>query len=613
MVEDPYRWLENGESDEVRSWLDGQARHARSVLDALPHREALRARIAELRTGAPTLSEFRISAEAVFYLRQDPDANLPSLVVRATFAAPERVLLDPGTMTGAAHSAIDWYVPSPDGRYVACGISQGGSERSTLHVIEVDTGRLFDDAINGVHFPFVSWLKDNGSFRSLVYHRYRELPPGTPPDERRFDSRSHLHRLGTDAERDVVVLARELNPRVAMSRRDRPFIAVSLHGTWMLAIVSHSALGGKTTEQLSDCTLYVAPRGGLADPTSCPWRQVADVQDAVTAYAFTEGTLYLVTGRDAPRYRVVAVPLAGGNIARATVIVPESRRVVEAVAVAGEHLLVRDLDAGMGRLRRVPLRGGEPEEIALPVEGTIMEWASDPHRPEVLLQLASWTAAPRVYRCEAASGGLEDTGWAPPSPADFSDVEAHEVQVSAGDGTPIPLSIVHRKGLRRDGNNPTLLSAYGSYGYPLRPEFSPEMLAWYERGGVHAVAHVRGGGEHGREWHEAGRGLGKETTITDLIDCAEYLIAQGYTRPGRLAGEGGSAGGITAGGALVRRPDLWAAMVLHVPVTNALRAEFGENGPINVPEFGSVTTEEGLRGLRAHDLRKASTARTRRW
>jgi prolyl oligopeptidase len=157
--------------------------------------------------------------------------------------------------------------------------------------------------------------------------------------------------------------------------------------------------------------------------------------------------------------------------------------------------------------------------------------------------------------------------------------------------------VINGRGLRLDGANPTLLTGYGSYGITLDPAFEPEMLAWYERGGVYAVAHLRGGGEYGRQWHEAGRLLNKETTITDFVDCAEFLVREGWTRPALLAGEGGSAGGIPTGGALVRRPDLWAAMVMQVPVTNALRAEFSPNGPINTPEFGSVTTEEGLRAL----------------
>jgi prolyl oligopeptidase len=180
-------------------------------------------------------------------------------------------------------------------------------------------------------------------------------------------------------------------------------------------------------------------------------------------------------------------------------------------------------------------------------------------------------------------------------------MQVHRVAAPARDGTAIPITVIHRAGLPRDGTNPTLLMGYGSYGMSATPRFDAGMLAWLECGGIYAVAHIRGGGEYGRDWHEAGRLLTKENTISDFIDCAEQLVALGYTQPGRLAGKGVSAGGIPSGGALTRRPDLWAAMVLGVPLVNALRAEFGENGPVNVPEFGSVSTEEGLRSLTIAD------------
>jgi len=593
-IDDPYRWMEDGQSDEVRTWMSEQAAYARATLEGLPHRAALLSRIAELSGSMPTLHTFRIASGRSFSLRRDPNASVPVLVMHSAPAAPERVLLDPTPLPGDAHSSIDWYVPSPDGQLVAYGVSLGGSENSTLHVLDVESGAILQEAISRIRFAFVSWLEDNHSF---VYHRYRELPDGTPPEERRYDSRSHLHRLGSDPEQDPVVLARGLNPRVEMTRLDRPFIIIPPQSAWMIAIISHSALGDTTTEGLSDCTFYVAPRSELANPATCPWTKVADVQDGVTGFAVSGESLYLLTSRDAPRSRVVAVPFSHPALAQARVILPESQAVIEAIAVSGDYLLARDLDGGIGRLRRVPLAGGGPKHVPLPVQGSIQEWTSEPGGTTALLSLTSWTVSPRIYRYDAGLDVLEDTGWAPPSPFDMSDIEVHEVQAKARDKTLIPLSIIHKKGLALDGTNPTLLTGYGSYGFPFLAVFQPEMLTWYERGGIWAIAHIRGGGEYGREWHEAGRKLNKERTITDLIDCAEYLIREGYTRPQRLAGEGESAGGIPSGGALVRRPDLWAAMVLHVPVVNALRAEFSENGPINVPEFGSVHTVEGFQSL----------------
>lgn len=598
-VEDPYRWLEDAGSGEVCAWLAAQAGHSRSVLHALPQRAEIRAQLAQLaREGDAVPLQVRIAGGAVFYLRQKAGSEIAALMVRSLSGTAERTVLDPNRLGGASHSAIDWHVPSPDGRLVACGVSRAGSERSLVHVVDADSGDIREAVVDGVAFAFVGWLADgHGSYGSFVYHRYRDVPAGVPPDEERLNSRSLRHRIGDDPSRDVVVLARDLNPRLPLTERDRPFLALSPHGRWALVLVSHSSLGLETTADLGDCTLYVAPVGGLADPASCPWQRVARVEDDVTAYALGEDALYLVVGRDSPRYQVVAIGLTDAGPQQRRVVVPAGERVVEAVILAGDYLLVRDLEGGIGRVRRIRVDGAVAEDISLPVSGSVEEWAAEADHTEVLLRLSSWTVAPRLHRCDVGTGAVDETGWLPAPPIDFADIEAHEVQVPARDGTAIPLSVMHRRGLHYDGENPTLITAYGSFGYSLRPSFAPELLPWYKRGGVFAVAHVRGGGENGRDWHESGRGTHKETTITDLIDCGEYLIANGYTRPERLAAEGASAGGITVGGAMVRRPELFAAVVLRVPVANALRAEVGANGPINVPEFGSITTEEGLAGL----------------
>jgi prolyl oligopeptidase len=216
-----------------------------------------------------------------------------------------------------------------------------------------------------------------------------------------------------------------------------------------------------------------------------------------------------VSYRDAPRSQVLAVPFADPDLSRARPVVPSGARAVEAVQVAGDHLVVRDLDGGIGRLRRVPMAGGEPEDIPMPVQGGILEWTAHPDRPEVLLLVSTWTDAPQVYRYDGHTAALANTGLAPRSPVDFGEVDARMLQVPARDGTLIPVTVIHRKGLPLDGGNPTLLTGYGSYGFADLPEFRSEMLAWYELGGVYAVAHLRGGGAYGRQWHEAGRGLSK--------------------------------------------------------------------------------------------------------
>ena len=584
VLADPYRWMEDADGDEMREWLSGQAAYASSVLAGLPGRDGLLARVTELTAGASGKSAFQLAGDRVFFLREAGEGS-PALM-----ADDGRVLLDPAALPGSEHSSVDWFVPSPDGRLVACGISQGGSERSTLRVIDADSGELLPDAVPGTFLAAVSWVPGRDA---LVCHRYLVPPPGMEPRQRRHDSRACLHRLGTAAADDLVVLARGLNARVAITPIDRPLMLTPSGSDWMVAIISHSSLGRAIAEEMSDSTLYVAPRDGLADPPACPWQRVAGPADGVTALAVHGDNLYLVT----PRSEVVRVPLAAPDLAKATVVLAGGERTVAGIRVMGDRLLVHERVAGISRIREVPLAGGTVREVPLPVEGAIEEWTTHPDRSEAFITINSWTQSSRVYRYDGSAGTVTDTGWLPPAAADFSDIVASDLRAPARDGTLIPLRVVHRKGLALDGANPAILSGYGSYGHVSAQLFVPEMLAWYERGGVYAYAGLRGGGEYGREWHEAGRGPRKENTITDFIDCAEYLIKLGYTSTQRLAGEGGSAGGIPTGGALVRRPDLWGAMIMQVPSTNSTRFEFSENGPVNVPEMGSVSTESGLRDL----------------
>jgi prolyl oligopeptidase len=590
-IADPYRWLEDWRSDEAMAWLNAHAAHARGYLDALPHRAELMARITELSDATPQLSGFKIAGGRTFYLRRDPGQEQDRLVVRRAADVPEQTLFDPNAIKGEAPTAIDWFYPSRDGRQVAYGISPGGSEDSTLYVLEVDTGRTLDLAITRTQYCFVSWLEDHQSF---VYRRFPERPADAPLTERYFDSRIYLHRLGSDPERDPIVFGRGVNHQADIAREDFPLIVTSPVSDWMGGIVAHGVL--------SELTLYIAPCAALhGDPATIPWVKVADVDDAVTSGDLAGDTIYLLTHKDAPRYKVVATSASAPDLRHAQLIVPHSTSVIQDMRVVGDALLTRDLDGGIGRIRRFRRDGGEPEMVRLPFDGTISELACEPGASQVLLPMTSWTVSPRVYRYDSRAGMLNDTDWLPPSPIDFDDIEAHEVHAPGKDGTPIPLSIIHRKGLKRDGSNPTLLMGYGSYGISITPFFWQQMRAWYERGGVLAVAHIRGGGEYGKEWHEAGRKLTKQNTIDDFIACGEYLIAEGYTRPERLAGTGTSAGGIPSGGALVQRPDLWAAMIIRVGVTNMLRFEQSENGPPNVPEFGSVTTEAGFGGLQIMD------------
>jgi prolyl oligopeptidase len=659
-VTDPYRWMETPSAEYAR-WLAGQGAWAAEQFAALPDRDPLRRRIRELRGTGTQRAGVSWAGEWEFCLRTDPGSPVSALTVQSGDGV-ERVLLDPATIPGPGHHHLGFYRPSRTGRYVACAISAGGSENATVRVIEVATGATVEETVGNVRFPFLSWVDDE-SFR---YHAYLDRAPGAAPTARRLNSRTSLHRLGADPAADQVLLARGLNPRVPLQPRDRPFLYHQPGTDHLLALVSHAAMAGnRTTFGLSSNTIYLAPVAGLADPAGCPWARVAGPDDRVSGFAFGPGTLYLISGRDAPCGQVLSVPLADPAIERARVVVPESDRVIEAVTVVGDSLLIRDLDVGISRLRRLRLAaaepgptraagtepgggepgrdgladaepggtapggsglartepggdepgdgepggglaraepgggepGGDPEDVPLPLDGAIQEWSVPPGEVAVLLRIEGWTTPPRGYRYDLTAGEITAEPAETPDPAGLPELRTYRVLAPARDGTAIPVTLLHRADLALDGSHPTVLDVYGSYGISNTPRYRPGRLAWLERGGVYAVGHIRGGGEFGDAWRQAGTRLAKENTITDLIDCAEHLIATGYTSAGRIAGSGASAGGIPTGGALVRRPELWGAMVLRVPLLNALRAEVGENGPINVPEFGSVSTPDGLAAL----------------
>ncbi|HZU14726.1 MAG TPA: prolyl oligopeptidase family serine peptidase [Chloroflexota bacterium] len=586
VIEDRYRWMEDWESPESRAFIEEQGAYARRYLDSLPDRDALLKRITELGEAGPTVHGVTRAGGRAFYLRQDPSDSIARLVARLDPEGEEIVLVDPNTLSGDAHSAIDWYQPSGDGRYVAYGISEGGSENSALHVITVETGETLPDAISRTPFVAAAWRPDN---RSFYYSRLADRP--VTAVDRFLDACVYLHRFGSNPEQDTAVFGRGVNPSVEMAPEDIPVVLTTPDSDWVMGMVLHG--------DLQDMSLYAVQAGDLEDPARCRWTKVCGVEDQVKAgiVQWRGGSVYLLTHKDAPRYRVIAVDLTQPDLAAARELVSPSERVIEDITPAGDYLITKEVDGGIDRLRRTPLDGGIAEDIPLPIEGSITSWAHEPGSADLLLILQSFVHPPQIYRADAATGESWNTNWIPPATADFNHITVTRTFAPAADGVAIPLTIIHRRDPARDGTNPAILYGYGSYGIRLPMIYMPQLLAWYERGGILAVAGLRGGGEYGNEWHEAGYLLNKHNTIDDFIACAEYLVHEGYTRPDRLAGEGGSAGGIPTGGALVKRPDLFGAMIIHVAVLDALRVQFSPNGVPNIPEFGDVTTPDGFAAL----------------
>jgi prolyl oligopeptidase len=588
-VNDPYRSLENLSDPGVAAWMKAQNDVTRSILDRIPGRKNLLARIQTLDDAvAVRVSGVRRQPhERYFYLKRLPEDNIPKLYMRRGLTGKETLLVDPETFvkaTGKPH-AINYYEPSFDGRYVAYGISAAGSEDAVLHVLETATGREVDKPIDRAQFGGVAWRPDGKSF---FYTRLQKLEPGMPATERYQRSRVYLHKIGADADAEAPVFGCEVSPMATMSPRVIPFVRTVPASRYAFGVIED----GTRDEE----TLYMAPLASVGRPKT-PWRKVFDLEDEVTHFRVGGDDLFLMTHKNAPRFKVIKTSTARPNVAAAETVVPPSDTLVTDLAVAKDALYVRVRDGSTAKLLRVPSRG-KTKEVPLPLEGSPSVVAVDARCNGVLLGVSAWTRASQIYAYDPRTGKTTDTGLQPLGQFDApDDIESDEVKAKSEDGTMIPLSIVHKRGLKVDGTNPTLLSGYGAYGISRDPSFDPRLLAWCEQGGVYAVAHVRGGGEYGEDWYKAGYQLTKPNTWKDFIACARYVVEEKYTAPARLAGTGRSAGGILIGRAITERPDLFAAAISEVGCSEMVRMETTPNGVPNIPEFGSVKTEAGFRAL----------------
>jgi prolyl oligopeptidase len=595
-VTDPYRYMEDVKDPEVVAFMRGQGEFARKALDAIPARKAMLDRISVLSEAGDSITGVQVAGEGanprVFYYKLATGQSARKLYVRDGFAGAERLMFDPAAISQPGlRYAIDSYFASPDGKYIAVGVAAGGSEDTSLRIVDVAAGRETGVVIDRVGFADqTTWLPDGKGF---FYNRL-PLPKAGEPRNRYLHSTVYRHLLGRAVEQDEAVFGPGLDASIKFADIDIPAVRMSGDGKSLIGKVQHG--------DLNDISIYVAQTGAFNKPQA--WKKAVDPHDEVTAYAATDHALYLLTHKDAPRYKVVRTGLRAPEFAKATTIVPHGDTVIRQMAIALDALYIRELSGGVDRLQRLNFSqsvfsGGKLEFVRLPFDLAIRQMITNPKRSGALLRLEGWTEAPRYVNIEERSGNLIDTHLHPKSKVDFADIDEVRFMVTAKDGTKVPLSLMYKRGTTLNGANPTLLRAYGAYGITQSPTFSPTALAWLERGGIIGTCHVRGGGEFGEAWHKGGQKLNKPNTWRDLIACSEYAIERKFTRKEKLAIQGGSAGGITVGRALTERPDLFAAVVPAVGVLDALRAEFTPNGPPNIPEFGSVKTEDGFKGLLA--------------
>jgi prolyl oligopeptidase len=596
-VVDPYRWMENLQSPEVQAWMKAQGDYTHDYLSRLPEQAPLIKRIEELDNAAFRVAEVGLYGSRYFYYKIRAQDVTPKLYVRDGLDGKERLLVDPqvlGTAGLAATEkpkryAIGEFYPSTDGKLVAVEIAAGGAEEGVLRIIDASTGHVLSDSIDRVWGANVSW---DASDKFFYYAPLQKLGPNDSPLNKELDRSSYIHHLGDKMDQDVMIFGRKLDPAMGMVPTDAAFVFVTPGSPYMIGYIAHGVR--------NEVTVAISPADAAAQGKPV-WTKFIDVDDDVTGVTVKEHDAWLISHKDAPRFKVLHLDLDHPDIAKADVILPESDLVVKNVGAAKDALYIEEAQGGISHLMKIPYGQTAATALSLPFAGSLSGLSTDVQADGAIFRLAGWTEPSQWYAYDPAADKVTDTNLMPRNPADFSGITAVEVTAPSADGTPVPLSIIYKKDLVLNGQNPCLLEGYGSYGLDIDPYFDPRSLALLEKGIVIAYAHVRGGGENGEGWHLAGQKLTKQNTISDFIGCAEYLVKNGYTEPTKLAGIGTSAGGILIGGALTQRPDLFALAICDVGVMNPLRAEVGPNGAVNTPEFGSVKDPDGFKALYAMD------------
>ncbi len=585
-ISDPYRYFEQmGPS--VTDWMKAEGRYTRSVLDAQPVHDEILQRLSAMTGSFDVVQSLQKVADSTFYEQRSAGSDNFDLMVRGADGTTRKIV-DVAAIR-AAHGgepyAINYYQPSNDASKVAVGISQGGSEDASLYVYDVATGKQVAGPVPNGRFGAVSWAPDGNS---LFTNLLTPLKPGQPETMKYANSKVYLWDLRSPP---VPVVGPGVNPTVAVDPAQIPFVGTIPGVPVALAVTINGVQ--------NEWAVWTAPIAQASSPTA-RWTKLASRDDAVTSMAASGNRLFLLSHKDAPTFKVLEVD-AGQPLSAAKVIVPaQPGRLIESITAASDGLYVNARRGVYSELVRVPLGGGAEQPIALPFKGSIGEITADPRKPGVTVVADSWAIPPRTLSYDPASGSFADLGIGnPPKGFDPELYQVADLEAKAADGVEVPLSLVTAKAAKHP--RPLLLWAYGSYGISQFPGFGTRTLATLPNGIDYAVCHVRGGGELGESWRLGGKDANKPNTWRDLIACGKDLVARGYTTSDMLFIGGGSAGGITMGRAMEEAPDLFAGVLDLVPAANTLRSEFSPNGPPNIPEFGTVKTEQGFRNLLAMD------------
>ncbi|MFK7760006.1 MAG: prolyl oligopeptidase family protein [Phycisphaerales bacterium] len=591
-VVDNYRWLEGDNSnpdnmglltEEVVEWTDGQNAYTRTMLDGLPGRAALEDRLRELME-VPSIGSPSAYGNRYFFSRREGSQPQAVRYVRDGLDGDERVLLDPQTIDPSGLTTVSWTAPNKDGSLMAFGMYTAGDENSTLYVMDVESGEWLADEIPG-KVSLSGWLPDSSGF---FYSALENLDDA-------YSSVMRLHKIGTHHRQDKVVFRQkdinffygDMNKSAAeleaLKTTWGPFGSPSEDGRWMTV----GYWTGTAGLDLWIADLSVWFRTGKLNLVP----MVTGKMGRVGGMQYDGDRMFIQHSFDAPNGTVSVVDLTNPSFNNWKAIVPHDQDlVIERVNFSRGIISVGYLEAAKTRIAMFDFNGKSKGDLQLPGIGTGGLSTSD-DRTEAFLSFSSYNMPRSIYRVDLANG--ESELWARPDvPVDPSKIEVKQVWYDSKDGTPVSMFIVHKKGLELDGNNPTILYGYGGFDVSMTPRFSSTMFPWYENGGVYAVANLRGGGEYGNAWHEAGMLDQKQNVFDDFIGAGEWLVENGYTNPSKLGIAGGSNGGLLTGAVVVQRPDLFSAAISAVPLLDMVRYQNFLMARYWVPEYGTAEDAE---------------------
>ncbi|HEU4631860.1 MAG TPA: prolyl oligopeptidase family serine peptidase, partial [Gemmatimonadaceae bacterium] len=581
-VPDPYRWLEAIDGADVAAWVKTENAVTMPYLAALPGRDLLAQRITALydypRTSVPFWEGGRW-----FYTRNAGLQRQSVWFARETLDGPERLILDPNALSPDGSVALSGFSPSPDGEHLAYGQSEGGSDWVTWYVRDLATGRNTADTVRWSKFSGASWTRDG---RGFFYSRFPEPPAGKQLEVKLEHQTLYYHRLGTPQSADVKIYARPDHPSW--------FVFGGTDETGRYLFVTTSPGTDKNE-------LYIADLGDPLHPNvGAPIRPVVTGQDAnYSPLGVADGRLYLQVDRDAPNRKIVAAPVATPDPAHWATVIPEGDMPIEGASLVAGRLGVLSLQDVASVVRLYRLDGTLEREVPLPGLGSASGLVGRFDRPELFYSFTSPLQPSTAFLYDAATNTSRPFN-APKLTFDPSRFETERVFYQSKDGTRVPMFLTHRRDLPKNGQNPTMLYAYGGFSISSRPSFSPAVIAWIEQGGVYALANIRGGGEYGERWHQAGQFERKQNVFDDFVAAAEWLVRERYTSPEHLAINGGSNGGLLVGAAMTQRPDLFAVAVPQVGVMDMLRYDRFTGGAAWATEYGSSSDSTAFRYLRAY-------------